>query len=389
MKTVAYLACVALVALASCTDYTSATNLNPEGPPMIRQVRLKDNFADASGSTKEAKIFAFGTHPNAVRADGTPDPDQQHQANAASALSNSLRVIMDEILIGNNLEEVECRATVDNDVFARVPLGATPQDIANCSTPRDVLARTCVGDNRVCVCEREQGCVVSGTMVPQGGAVGILDANEDGAADNTRFIQGSVAIVCGGVDVPVDLDLSYWTPSGDQNVPAMGGFDVLGPAIVLTPAGALRTNSDCSLRFDDSVVDKENQRVCAPVNGDIDLGCEPGDVSAFRFKVQPLVLTSSADGTTMAPRTDNIIIESNVPVAPASTGFITVTANGAAFTDFTVTLFNMDRAYIVTPGGTGFPANANIVITFPVTVTDAAGAPLPAPVTISFMTGAT
>ena len=65
--------------------------------------------------------------------------------------------------------------------------------------------------------------------------VGILDVNQDGAADDTRFIAGAVGIKCGAIDVPIDLDNSYWNPSGDQNEPAMGGFDALGPAIVLAP----------------------------------------------------------------------------------------------------------------------------------------------------------
>ncbi|MCX5746651.1 MAG: Ig-like domain-containing protein [Proteobacteria bacterium] len=359
---------------------------------MIRQIRLKDNFNDVNGTAREEKIFAFGTHPSALDANGQPDMDQQHTALSASALSNSLRIIVDELLIGNNLEEIECRALVDDDVFDRVPLGATPADIARCAAPRDVLPNTCLGENTVCICHRAGGCSVNGTMIAENGPVGVLDADEDGAADNTRFIRDSVGITCGGTNVPIDLDLSYYTPSGNQNVPAMGGFDVLGPAIVLTPAGALRTNSMCELKFSPTIVDKEDHMVCAPPNGDVTKDCVEGDVSAFKFTVQPLVLTPQiADGSTGVPRTDPLVITANVPLATDTVTKIQVTENGVAFpaASFTATLANMDRAVLIAAtAGTGFAANKTYVVTFPVTVTDAAGSPLTSPFTLTFTTGA-
>ena len=50
------LACLALalIAGAACTDTDSATNLNPEGPPMIRQVRLDERYLDSSMFTAHA-----------------------------------------------------------------------------------------------------------------------------------------------------------------------------------------------------------------------------------------------------------------------------------------------------------------------------------------------
>ena len=53
---------------------------------------------------------------------------------------------MDELLVGNALEEIACRAVVDDDAFARVPLGATPDDIAKCTVAQDVLKARCIGD---------------------------------------------------------------------------------------------------------------------------------------------------------------------------------------------------------------------------------------------------
>ncbi|HWU88806.1 MAG TPA: hypothetical protein VN253_16180, partial [Kofleriaceae bacterium] len=57
------LVCLALAAIAgaACTDTDSATNLNPEGPPMIRQVRLVEHYLDSSMIERTRRVFAFGT----------------------------------------------------------------------------------------------------------------------------------------------------------------------------------------------------------------------------------------------------------------------------------------------------------------------------------------
>src|SRR5262249_38267255 len=118
------IACVlASLTVAACTDLDSATNLNPEGPPMIRQVRLKEKYQDATGvlTDRAAPVFAFGTHPQIT------GPDEAHAVTSATAIGNKLRVIMDELLVGNYLEQIECRAPVTTDgAFDSVPIGATP-----------------------------------------------------------------------------------------------------------------------------------------------------------------------------------------------------------------------------------------------------------------------
>jgi hypothetical protein len=112
-----------------------------------------------------------------------------------------------------------------------VPIGTTPDDIAKCAVAKDVLPSSCPGDmeHAVCICRNEGGC----GDTPLGGPVGILDVNQDGAADDTRFVQGAVGLQCGTIAVPIDQNTSYWNPSGDQNRPAMGGFEALGPALVI------------------------------------------------------------------------------------------------------------------------------------------------------------
>jgi hypothetical protein len=386
---------VALVSGAACTDLDSATNLNPEGPPMIRQVRMREMYRDAAGSLNErlTPVFAFGTHPQVT------SEDQAHPVTSAKAIGNKLRIIIDELLIGNNVEQIACRAPVDDDAYATVPLGATPDDIARCSVARDALPKSCPSTNKysVCICELDIGC---GEGIAKGQPVGVLDVNQDGAADDTRMMPGAMALKCGNVDVAADINQSYWNPSGDQNVPAMGGFDALGPALVFVPSVPpnaptgtpqfLPTNTTCNLVFASTVTDKQMNTICAPPDGDIEKGCTAGDVGAFTFKVEPLAVKNSnvQDGETGVSRTGSIDILLTAPPDPASlaTG-VTVTQGATPFTGFTVTLPFPDTLRI-TWTGAGLAATTEYTITISTALTDLYKQAAPMPVSYTFTTGA-
>jgi len=378
---------LATLAVGACTDTDSATNLNPEGPPMLRQVRLNHRVFDAVDPTISfpRRVFAFGTHELA-------NPDEiQPGVTSAIAVNNGLRLIIDEILVGNNLEEIACRAAVDDDAFATVPLGATPDDIARCSVADDVLPSTCTGSTAVCMCNNDAGCARGVLLVGKGEPVGVLDINQDGATDDTRMMPGAIGLRCGTIDVPIDLDNSYWNPSGDQNKPAQGGFDALGPAIVLSPDGPMPTNLSCNLVFANNIVDKQGLHICAPANGDVKAGCADGDLSAFTFKVEPLVLDSSSweNNDIGINRTDPALFSTTAPLDPLNIQGVTVTENGTALpaARFTVSLM-MPSLLQITWTGAGLAANAVYVITFAPTITDTFAQGLPAAQTFTFTTGA-
>jgi len=399
-------ACVGLATLVAtaCTDTESATNLNPEGPPMVRQVRLFERYLDDGMPPRERtrRVFAFGTHELA-------DPSEVHEVTSAAAFNggtlNPMRIIMDELLVGNNLEEVACRGTVDLDALDRVPLGATPEDIARCSSADDVLPRTCPASNpkSMCICKNDTGCLVGSELIMKGMPVGILDIDQDGAADETRMIPGAVGIRCATTNpamalVPIDLDKSYWNPSGDQNRPAMGGFDALGPAIVLTPAGALPTNAECSLVFADgsnpdvpAITDKQGEIVCAPAGGDPDAGCTAGNLDAFKFKVEPIKIEglSIGDGQTGVGRdltAEPIDFSSNVPLKAAALTTTTITI-APAVAGLTITLTGTGMRTVRLSGAT-LAANTMYTITFTPGVLDSYDQALPQPVVVTFTTGA-
>lgn len=378
------IACVALLSSAACTDLDSATNLNPEGPPMIRQVRLKEVTENMDGVLLSRRVFAFGTHPQALTTD--------YPALGANAMTTagvtgqSLRVVMDELLVGNYLEEIACRAPIDADAYDLVPLGTTPDDVARCSVAKDVLPGSCPGNNEhsVCICQIDGGC----GDVAKGDPVGVLDVNQDGAADDTRFIDGAVGIRCGDIDVPIDVNNTYWNPSGDQNKPAMGGFEALGPALVIAPNGALPTNLRCKLTFAPDVVDKQNNRVCAPTgggdsdgDGKIDLPCEPGNVDAFEFMTQPLKITNQSfqDGDTGIDPAAPVIMVATAPVAAASLSAITVTQNGTPFNGFMI--LQPQPQTIRINWNAPLAANTTYVLSISTALTDTYSQPIVMPIT--------
>ncbi|HEY4240164.1 MAG TPA: Ig-like domain-containing protein [Kofleriaceae bacterium] len=346
-------------------------------------------------------VFVFGENSAATSSDyGSAGMGNEEMQGAA--VQQQLRIVIDELLLGNYLEEIQCNGVVDSDAFAMVPVGATPDDIARCAVAPDVLKTTCPGSNphSVCICQLDSGCTISGTdpvvTVPKGESVGIKDANEDGSDDKTRFIDGAVGIRCGTTDVPIDLDNSYWNPSGDQQKPAMGGFDALGPAIVIAPAVPLPTNEECGLTFSPDVVDDTNIQVCAPPNGDVTQDCTPGDVSAFKFHTVSLALQAAglpSEGDTGVDPTANVVVATITPIpfdpATVNAAAITIhddTAN-TNFTNFTVSV-NTAHTQITLAFPAGLAPNTMYTITYAATITDTYGQPLAAPFVLDFTTGA-
>jgi len=381
---------------AACTDTESATNLNPAGPPMIEQVIMTDGTVDMAGNENDARIFAFGTLPGI-------DPAMEHASSSAAVAGQRMRIVFDELLKGNHLEEIACLANVGPDgAFDRVPDGATPDDIAKCTTAADVLASTCVGDHAVCICQLDGGCIVGSNMIAKGKPVGVLDVNQDGAADTHRFIPTSVSLKCGTTTVPADPGASYWYPSGDQLPPAMGGIEAIGPAVIFVPNGVIPTNTTCNLAFADDVVDKTDIKVCAPMGGrttacagNLDLctqSCDPGDVSAFSFKTAPLAINSPLPPTGNDKTVDLIFVANTVvdDATLTAPGTVTVTQNGAAFTAFTVSDMPTGGRSVISvhPTSGTWLANATYTVTFSTALKDAAGVPLPAPVTFTLGIGA-
>ncbi|MBK9070727.1 MAG: Ig-like domain-containing protein [Myxococcales bacterium] len=257
--TVASVALAMACGAASCSDLSSPTELRPEGPPMIRQVYITEAVPVGNAFVNRRAQLAFGDHFLKIGCDSDEDAiecDNRTGENATADASQAIRVVFDELLIGNALEEIACAGIVDEDNYDSVPLGATPDDIARCAGKPDEIKATCQGEYAV--------CVGSDPANP----VGILDDNDDFAADTRQFITSAVTITCDGIEVPLDSIGSYYYPSGNQQPPSFGA-DItssilsMGPALVLRPSLGLPTDATCTFAFDETVTDKQGELPCA------------------------------------------------------------------------------------------------------------------------------
>jgi hypothetical protein len=358
-----------LAAAAGCNDTTTQTGLNPEGPPMVRQVFMTERALNASGNPVARRDqLAFGDHID------IPGGDDRSvtQAVAQPDSTQPIRVILDELLVGNHLEELECA----DDSFSPVALGATPDDIARCSGP-DLSNCTAV-------------CV----------GIGIKDLNTDGAADGRRMrVYGdgelAVTIDCGGVNIPLDAELSFYNPSGNQQLGGSGDgvlrVDTLGPSLVLVPSQGIRTGVECGLAFQPAVVDRDGLAVCAPPNGDVAQDCAPGDTSAIRFTVEPLFVLGSDPDEGETEATESLIsLQFNASIDAASVaGGVTLTENGVDRTaDVTAMLAVGDATQIIIELAGGLAPGADYVLTVAPTITDIFGSALPEEHTLTFTTAA-
>lgn len=263
---VALIAAVAAMGATGCGDDVTATGLNPAGPPMVRQVFLTERVTNASGTgLNKNNQLAFGDHAEAT------DGDDRVVENAVP-LKQRIRVVIDELLLGNNLEEIACK----DGSWSKVPVGATPDDVARCA---DLDLTRCTGELATCV--------------GNGGPVGVLDDDVNGSPDKLRFIENAVTLRCDDTDIPIDRELSFWQPSGNQQVPSGAGLNGIGPAVILIPREGLRTSARCTVVFAADVVDKDGERVCAPTDGDIGQDCAPGDTSKIDFGSEALRLAGS------------------------------------------------------------------------------------------------
>jgi len=295
------------VALTACGDTTTNTSLNPEGPPMIRQVFALELVMDGA-ILRQSQQLAFGTHP-----DITVDTDNGDGVTNAVALGGQrIRVVLDELIRGNAIEAIACA----DGSFDRVPIGTTPDDIEACAGPPDAIAQTCCTDksNPNLNCRANHVVCVD----PTNGIVGVLDVDEDGAADDFQMIDGAVTLTCDGMPMALNLTESFYQPSGNQQITAGPlGINSLGPALVIVPDTGLRTGSNCVIGFNEEITDKDGNRICAPPNGDITGSCAgPGDVSELSFQVEPLRITGqdpSPDATNVG-LTTQLILQMNANI---------------------------------------------------------------------------
>ncbi len=364
-------------AATGCDAPASKEDLNPEGPPMVRQIFMNEKVITASGSSQLRKLqLAFGEHPDPIFED-----DDKQVLTAAIRGTQEIRIILDEQIRGNALEEMECA----NGSFSRIPDGTTPDDIADCSGPIDSL----------------QNCKIALCVDADGKPIGVLDANEDGGADNLRMInygdeanpELGVKIVCGGVSVPLNQNLSFWNPSGNQTIssnPALAAKG-LGPVIVVQPEAGfgMPGGVSCTVEFNDAVTDYEGNKVCAPAGGLVANGCANGDTTQIAFGTEAVAIDRSnpKDGDVNVAVTQRIGATFNANMDVATVGAISLTAGGVDVA-ITATVADDDRASLTVGVEGDLLENTEYVLTIGTGFHDSFGSGLPQEETITFTTGA-
>jgi hypothetical protein len=320
--------------------------LASDGPPRVLQVLARERVAVVDDEGHEhvelQARLAFGDH-----AEIDVEHDDRVVADAVARDGQRIRIVVDELLRGASLEEIACA----DGSWSRVPVGTDIDDITRCSgADLSRCTAVCIGD---------------------AGPVGILDANGDGAIDDTRLIEGAVVLTCDGVAVPLDASRSYYQPAGSQRLSTSSlGTDSLGPAIAIVPAAGMRPGAMCTLGFTD-VVDKQGIALCAAADSGTGGDCAPGDTAAISFGVEAFTLASSEphDGATDVPLTAEdskdaaISVQLNSELVPESVnGAIKITANGVDLDDLDAAMDEHDEAtiHITVPGG--FQAGTEYVL---------------------------
>jgi len=363
---------------------------------MVRQVFVQEKVTSQSGAVRERFGLAFGDHPDIPTAeqDAANGDDRVVQSAVARVGGEAarIRVVLDELVRGNDIEEILC----DDESYSRVPVGTTPDDIAKCSGAD--LSRcdaVCIGPS---------------------GPIGIRDKNGDGAVDarsqsivdsrvtlpGLRMIdygdgELAVSIICDGMRMPLARDevlgvgRSFYDPSGNQLIPYGTGVDGLGPALVLRPAPfGLRTGASCTVTFRPEVVDKDGNRVCAPADGDVSKPC-PGDgnTDEIQFQVEPLGFKDAQPEGVCEELPSNsafVVLQFVTTIDPKTLGAIKLSAGGAD-----VEISAMPQAadlskITVTPSGEFVP-DSEYTITVGTGLTDQLGGALREPLTRKFCTG--
>ena len=363
--------------LVACGDEKSATELVPEGPPMVRQLFVREKIF-VGDSVVEKTGLAFGDHPDIPTPEESSSNGDDRMVTTARAFGGEtgLRVIVDELLRGNDLEEVQCA----DETYSRVPVGATPDDIEDCSG-EDLSDCTAV-------------CVDH---------MGIMDRNADGAVDDNggygyRMIdygdgELGVAVTCDETAIPLigtGPGRSFYNPSGNQLIPADTGLKGLGPALVVVPARGFRTGSTCTVSFRPEVVDKDGNRVCAPPAGDPRRDCAgDGDTSAVQFHVEPLAFSSTDPEDGEAISTSDVVLLTFVaPINVDTLGAITMTSGDGDPVAITVTRVEADddtRFYVNAEDG--LVDGTDYTVTVGTSLQDSFGGTPPEPFALRFSTG--
>lgn len=236
-----------LTGATGCTVEESKTNLRPEGPPEVLQVMVIEDVDDGMGTITPTLNLAYGKHIDAcdqlARPDGSDPADigpfcydvGDGTVATATLAGQKIRIVFDELLRGTSVEHFSCACSAGTGTDPCGPGGVTaaanPEDCPGGSVP-DAAGKW-------------------------------LDVEANGVPDNALLLPDVVTLSCGGMDIVINDDNSFYNPSGNQLVPVAAGLaEGLGPSLVLTP-DALPADVDCTITLS-GIVDKDGETATMP-----------------------------------------------------------------------------------------------------------------------------
>ena len=313
----------------------SGSDLVPSGPPEILQVFV----AELDGAGKSALNVAYGcgdfsqftptgdtdeakaSSAALIRAScneqptvccqrfydsNLPAPDDGAVTTAVVHNTPAIRVVLDELLDGNTVEQFQCACAAPS---MGLPIDCGPMNIRASRDPANC------DDNK-------------NTEAAETGK--FADANVDGVPDKAYLLPGIATIDCGasgkwtnglkadGKPDDIPTDQGWYNPSGDQLVPITRSgtlnWEAIGPALVLKPP-SLPAGATCTLKLELSVTDK------AASNDGKALSVVTHDGTDVTFTTVPLGVVTSvpADGQQGVSKTlKKIAVTFNTPLDPAS-----------------------------------------------------------------------
>jgi hypothetical protein len=377
----------AVASASSCVDLTSKSSLNPDGPPVILQVFVRDP-ADSDDPIAGEYALVYGIHEDALRCsfdqtcacpfanpdcifkdticDRNPNSDTfdhcvtssgRLPAQRTASAFASIRIVSDELLSGTTLEQFACACQGTGRCPAGGEWAIDPENCRACGEDPD-------------------------SPVEEGGRC--LDVNRDGKPDISTLQAGVATISCGDLATfppyRTALGDGYYYPSGSRFPTSGYGYGGIGPAVVIEPAAALPTSTTCTIMLDGRITDKDGvafQPTSEPIT----------------FRVEPLHVerTSPGDQETEV-RTDRaaVTITYNAPLAVS-----TVTPESVQIRKLgsatplpgTGLRVNEEVVSIQLPAGTLEPATT-YEVTLTTAITDAYGVAAPVGETFTFETGA-
>jgi len=347
------LALGALVTTASvggCVKAQDPSNLNPAGPPDIKQVLVTERMAGGTDLN-----ITYGTHP---------DIDDGMANEVATAVvsqgGQQMHIVFDELLDGKTVEQFQCACT--NNCDAGHDWSVDPFDCSAC------------GDD-------------SGTPANEAGrCLDAVGGVADGLPDVSELQPHVADIDCATSGMAFHYEVGssgqadgFYNPSGNQLVPFGEGIAGLGPSFILTPQVYLPTNVDCTLKIAATVKDKDG--VAVPAN----------ELPTFHTEPLALIGSSPADGQTKIDGTGlKISATFNTDISGIATNATNFTVHDMTAAADVVGTFSVDTGSagdVATAIFDGtFPSGHTFVVTVATGFTDKYGGALPAAETFTFTT---